>query len=200
MERRAPDGMPLVMLARRLRPDHNPLRRAADRAEFAVAVLLLVAFLAGAPLTALAAARWAVSSGAHTEQVEAGWHQVPAVLLHDAPRPAGSLFFPVPGPQVLARWAGPAGPRTGKVYARPDVGAGSIVMVWIDRSGRLTGPPVLAATVAGQELLAAVSAPAALTMVLLAAWVCAVLILDRRRMAAWDADWSVTEPQWTGRG
>lgn len=187
------------MLMRRLWPDHNPLRRAADRAEFAVAVLLLVTFLAGAPLTALAVVRWA-APGAHDKQAQAGWHQVPAVLLHDAPRPAGSVFFPAPVPQVLARWASPAGPRTGKVYTRPNATEGSTVMVWIDRSGALTGPPAPAATVADQVLLAAVYAPVALAMVSLAAWACAALILDRRRMAAWDADWSETEPQWTGRG
>jgi hypothetical protein len=200
MERGAPGGTPLAMLVRGLWPDRNPLRRAADRAEFAVAVLLLMAFLAGAPLSALAAAQWATASGRRTEKAQAGWHRVPAVLLHDAPSPAGSLSFPPPVPQVRARWASPGGSRTGKVYARPGARAGSIVMVWIDRSGRLTGPPVPAATVAGQVLLAVVSAPAALALVLLAAWVYASLILDWRRMAAWDADWSVTEPQWTGRG
>ena len=39
------------MRARRLWPDRNPLRRAADRVEFAIAALLLVALLAGVPLT-----------------------------------------------------------------------------------------------------------------------------------------------------
>ncbi|MGH3159181.1 MAG: hypothetical protein ACRDNF_21770, partial [Streptosporangiaceae bacterium] len=115
MDLPARGGAPLGMRARRLRPDSNPLRRAADWAEFTVAVLLLVAFLAGVPLTALAAAGWAAASGLRTERAQAGWHQVPAVLLHDAPAPAGSLSFPVPWPPVLARWAGPAGPRTGLV-------------------------------------------------------------------------------------
>lgn len=187
------------MLVRRLWPDRNPLRRAADRAEFAIALLLLVAFLAGTPLTALAAARWAAASGLHTEKAQAGWHQVPAVLLRDAPQAAGSLFNPVPWPQVLARWASPDGPRTGKVDTRPGLKAGSIVIVWIDRSGTLTGPPVKALGLTDQVLVAAVGVPAALSLLLLAAWVYASLILDRRRMAAWHADWAVTEPRWTGR-
>lgn len=55
-------------------------------------------------------------------------------------------------------------------------------------------------SVADQVLLAAVSVPAALSLVLMASWKYASLILNRCRMAAWDADWSVTEPQWTGRG
>ena len=48
--------MSLALQVRRLWPDHNPLRRAAHRAEFAIALLLLAGFLAGAPLLALAAA------------------------------------------------------------------------------------------------------------------------------------------------
>ena len=39
--------------------DRNPLRRSADRAETIVLALLLVAFLVGAPLAALASGAWA---------------------------------------------------------------------------------------------------------------------------------------------
>ena len=44
--------------------DRNPLRRAADRAETIVLALLLVAFLVGAPLAALASGAWAHAIGA----------------------------------------------------------------------------------------------------------------------------------------
>jgi hypothetical protein len=199
MERGAPSGTPLAMRVRRLWLDRNPLRRAADRAEFAVVALLLVAFFAGVPLTALAAAHWAAASGLRTERAQAGWHQVPAVLLHDAPTPAGSLPFPVPWPQVPARWASPAGPRTGTVGAPPGARAGSAVMVWTDRSGRPTGAPVPAADLASRVLLAALAAPVALSVMLLVLWAYAGTFLDWRRTAAWDADWAMTEPQWSGR-
>jgi hypothetical protein len=72
-------------------------------------------------------------------------------------------------------------------------------MVWIDRPGRLTGAPVAAAGLAGRVLLAAMAAPVALSVMLLVLWAYAGIFLDWRRMAAWDADWAVTEPQWTGR-
>ncbi|MGH3192958.1 MAG: Rv1733c family protein [Streptosporangiaceae bacterium] len=186
------------MRVRRLSPDRNPLRRATDRAESAAVALLLIAFLIAAPLTALAALDWAATSGLRAEQAQAGRHQVPAVLLHDAPSPAGSLEFPAPAPQALGRWAGPAGPRTGLVYAPPGARAGSTVMVWIDRSGRLTGEPVAVADVAGLEFLAAVAAPGVLSLLLVVIWAYAEIFLDWRRMAAWDADWAATEPQWTG--
>ena len=204
MERGAPGGTPLARRVRGLRPDRNPLRRASDRAEFAVAVLLLVALLAGAPLTALAAGRWAVASGmraelAQAELARAGRHQVTAVLLHDAPTAAGSLSFQAPEPQVLARWPSPAGPRTGKVDARPGARAGSAVAVWVNRSGKLAGPLTPAADVARQVLLAVLAAPVTLSVLLLVLWAYAGIFLDWRRMAAWDADWGATEPQWTGR-
>lgn len=185
------------MRVRRLCPDRNPLRRATDRAEFAVVALLLVAFLIAAPLTALAAADWAASSGLRAER--AGLHQVPAVLLHDAPSPAGSLGLPASAHQALARWPGPAGPRTGMIYVLPGARADSTVLVWTDRSGRLTGAPAGATDVAGLEFLAAVAALAVPALVLLPVWMIAIGILNRRRLAAWEADWAATGPQWTGR-
>jgi hypothetical protein len=197
MERGARSGTPLAMRVRRLYPDRNPLRRATDRAEFAVVALLLVAFLIAAPLTALAAVDWAASSGLRAER--AGLHQVPAVLLHDASAPAGSLGFPAPALQALARWSGPTGPRTGMVYVLPGARAGSTVLVWTDRAGSLTAAPPGATDLAELEFLAVVAAPAVLALVLLSARVIATGILDRRRLAAWDADWAATEPQWTRR-
>jgi hypothetical protein len=198
-EQQGGGGTPLAMRARRLWPDRNPLRRAADRAEFAIAALLLVAFLAGVPLTALATAHWAAASGLRTERAQAGWHQVPAVLLHDAPATASSSSFPVPWPRVPARWASPAGPRTGPVGAPPGTKAGSTVTVWADRSGRLTPAPVSAAELASRVLTAALAAPVALSVMLLVLWAYAGIFLDWRRMAAWDADWAMTEPRWRGR-
>jgi hypothetical protein len=199
MKRGARSGTPLAMRVRRLRPDRNPLRRAVDRAEFAVAALLLVTLLAGVPLTTLAAVHWAAASGLRTEQAQAGWRQVPAVLLHDVPGLVGGLAFPGPWPQVLGRWAGPAGPRTGLVYAQPGARAGRAVPAWTGRLGRLTGTPAAAAGVAARVVLAAVAAPVVLSVMLLVLWAYAGIFLDWRRMAAWDADWAATEPQWTGR-
>src|SRR5262249_58474768 len=63
------------------RPDRNPLRRRCDRAQAAIATVLVAAFLAGAPLLAPAAGRWAHDSGPRAGQAQpARWHQVPAVL------------------------------------------------------------------------------------------------------------------------
>ena len=56
---RRPRTTPAGRFVRGRRFDRNPLRRPADRAETIVLALLLVAFLIGAPLAALASGSWA---------------------------------------------------------------------------------------------------------------------------------------------
>ena len=71
-------------------------------------------------------------------------------------------------------------------------------MAWVDAAGRLTGcPPLQLSQVRGQAVLVAVVTPLAVGFVLLCAGLLAHAVLGRRRLAVWDADWQVTEPQWT---
>jgi hypothetical protein len=181
-----------MRVVRGLWPDRNPLRRRLDRVEGVVVGGLIVAFLAGAPIATVAAWHVAYSYGAHTQQ--AAWHQVPAVLLATAPTYGYTGYQP----EVRARWIAPDGARrTGTVPAQPGQRAGSTVMVWADAAGRLTGPPLQARQVRGQAFLAAVLAPVLLGEMLLAAGQLAHYLLGRRRLAAWDAEWRATGPQWT---
>lgn len=183
---------------RGLWPDRNPLRRTTDRVEAVLAGLLAVAFLAGAPPVAVAAGHAASAIGSRTAQAQqASWRQVPAVLLATAP--AAQLHqFQV---TVPARWVAPDGTRrTGQVLAPPGTEAGRAVMVWVDKAGQLTGnPPLELAQVRGQVVLAAALTPLALGLVLLCAGLLIHAVLGRRRMACWETDWQVTEPQWTNR-
>jgi hypothetical protein len=177
--------------ARGLWPDRNPLRRTLDRVEGALVAGLVVVFLAGAPLAGLATGHAVYRIWSHTADVEqAAWRQVPAVLLAAAPDDG----------QVLARWAAPDGTRhTGTVSAPPGAKAGRTVAVWVDGAGRLTGPPAWLWQVQSQAALAAVLACLALGLIALCAGLLAHNLVDRRRLAAWGADWRATEPQWTGR-
>lgn len=181
--------------ARGLWPDHNLLRRASDRAEAAILAGLLVAFLAGAPLAAVLAGRWAAGVGERTEQAQrAGRYQVAAVLLADAPYTS----YAWSQSQVRARWTAPSGQRhTGLVSAPIGTRQGTKVTIWTDRSGRITGSPLRHDQVASQAVLAAVVAPVMLAFALLCLGMLAHQLLDRRRLAAWAADWRVTGPQWT---
>jgi hypothetical protein len=72
------------------------------------------------------------------------------------------------------------------------------VTVWVDAAGRPTGhPPLQLPQVRGQAALATLLTPLAVGFSLLCAGLLAHAVLGRRRLAAWDADWQATEPQWT---
>lgn len=191
---RAGTWAPLALWLRGLWPDRNPLRRLTDRAEFAVTAVLLAVFLAGAPLVALAAAGWQASAA---QSGTVGVHQVAAVLLRDAPPTGGSLAVPALDPRVPARWPAPGGDRTGLIYALPGAKAGSVIEVWTDRSGGLTGAPAQGDQADAQTAVAAVTASLGLLAVLVAIWIIARVFLDRRRKAAWDAAWAAASSRWT---
>lgn len=190
----------LARLARRWRPDRNPLRRTADRIETAIMAALLAAFLFGAPIAAIAAGQWAAAAGLRDEHAQAAWHSVPAVLLQTAPDTARAMFQSSLEPLVRARWSAPDGAvRTGEVYAPAGAKAGSTVQVWTDRTGRLTGSPMQGADVVVRIALAASLATAIVAAALAMLGLVTRWAVDRRRLAAWDARWSATGPQWTGR-
>ncbi len=179
---------------RGLWPDRNPLRRAVDRAEAAVVAGLAVALVVVAPLTAFAAGHVAYSIGSRTALAEqAAWHRAPAVLLAGAPGAGDDN-------QVPARWTALDGMRyTGQVPAPAGARAGRTVTVWVDAAGRLTGMPLQLSQV--WDLVVLVTGLAALVtgLALLGIGQLAYAALGRRRLAAWDADWLATEPQWTRR-
>ena len=182
-------------VVRGLWPDRNPLRRTVDRVEGVIVGGLAVAFLAGAPLAAAAAAHAAGSYGALTASAQrSGWHQVPGVLLATAP----TFGYTAYQPMVRAEWIAPDGTRrTGTVPAPPGEQAGGRLMVWVDAAGEQTGPPLQPMQVRDQVVLAAVLAPVVLGLLLLCAGQLAYNLLSRRRLAAWEADWRATGPQWT---
>ena len=167
-----------------------------DRVEAIIMGGLVVAFLAGAPLAAVAAGHVAYSVGSRTAQSQqATWRQVPAVLAATAPAP-GFRRYQV---TVQAGWTAPDGTRhTGTVLAPPGTRAGRAVMVWVDAAGRLTGnPPLQQSQVRGQAALATMLTPLAVGFIALCAGLLAHAALARRRLAAWDTDWQATEPHWT---
>ncbi len=180
---------------RRWRPDHNPLRRRSDRVETAALGVLLVAFLAGAPLVAHAAASWTyVTSAREAHAQQAALHQVPATLLETA-QPVG-----VYSAEANARWRAPDGHIiTGQVSVPVGSAAGSTVMVWTNQAGQLTAAPLNAGQIASRADLSEVLSVAGLAVVLIVIGALVHWALDRRRLAAWDADWLVTGPRWSPR-
>jgi len=176
-------------------PDRNPLRRRCDRAEAALFTVLVAVFLAGAPLLALSAGRWAHDSGPPAGHAQrAGWHQVPAVL-----RTATiQRFAPSPAP-AWARWTGPGGvPRTGRVLAPAGLAAGAVIPVWVDAAGRLADPPAPPGRHHSQAPAEGMVAVLLLAELLSAAGLAARGVVDRRRLAAWDTEWRAIGPTWGG--
>lgn len=195
-------GTRLARGARLLGFDRNPLRRRTDRFEAVIRLATLVMLLTAVPTATLAVGREAdhlALRQAHAQQ--AADHQVTAVLVQQAPT-AG-----VPDPYtsvqltlVLARWQPPGQPsRTGQVLAAAGAGAGSTVTVWIDASGAVTRPPPDHRVIAGDVCIAALVTCLVTSLLVLGSSTLARRALDRRRLHAWDAEWRVTGPRWSGR-
>ena len=193
-------GNRVTGLVRRLLPDRNPLRRTADRVEAAVLVMLAVAFLAGAPLAALASGGAAAALSRSAQQAEASWRPVQATLLQNAPKPVSAVGQASPENLVSARWLAPDGrQRTGEVYAPGGARAGRTVTSWTARLGHIVGYAVRHVDVVVRSILAAMLAVCVLAGALGGIWLLARVLLDRRRLAAWDMSWAVTGPHWTGK-
>jgi hypothetical protein len=191
-------------LARKLGLDRNPLRRATDRALSWIRVAVVAAFLTGGPLVALGVGNWMHHAAtAEARRQAAQRHTARAVLLQPTPLPAATMAIPRWGDQawVRARWEiNGAATRTGHVLATLGLPAGSLVTIWLDASGRLTVPPLQPGQIADRTVAVAALAPAILAIALLAALWLARRLVDRRRLADWDAAWSAVGPEWTRRG
>jgi hypothetical protein len=180
-------------------PDRNPLRRPCDRAEAALVTALAAAFLVGAPLLALSAGRQAHDSGPRPGHAQrARWHQVPGVLRTSTI----NRFAPSPAP-AWAWWTAPGGvPHTGRVLAPAGFAAGAVVKVWVDAAGRLAGrqagPPAPPGQRDSRALADGMVAVLILAGLFCGAGLAAHRVVDRRRLAAWDAEWRAIAPKWGG--
>jgi len=182
-------------LARTLGLDGNPLRRRTDKIAAFLGVLLVAAFLIGAPVVARAAIGWVSRVAAAEQQAMRSWHQVPAVVQKAAPAPAPWEVSWVP-----ARWTAPGGrPRTGQIPVRVAVAAGQAIRLWVDEAGTPTGPPAGRGLVELDDVAAAAVAVFGLGIVLLSLVCAGRLVLDRLRLARWEAAWADIGPQWTKR-
>lgn len=192
----------LTRLARRLWMSNNRLRRRTDRIEAWITAGLLVVFLVGAPLSWFAAGRWAEQGVVREQHAQQSWHQVAAVLLEAAPaEPQFEFGLPWnPAVLVLAHWIGPHGKdQIGQIPVKAGSWAGRTVQVWVDTLGRPTGPPLPPSVLAERVASAKTLAPATLALLLLGLGWLVRRVMDRRRLAAWEADWALTGPRWTRR-
>ncbi|GGQ15896.1 hypothetical protein ACFFKE_14570 [Streptomyces mutabilis] len=179
----------------------NPLRRRTDRVQAWIALGLVLAVLSAAP-----AAMYAVGDTVHRHYRSTAAHEArtrdhrPAVLVHDAPR------HPEPGSDegrktrypVEVRFTGPDGTaRTGKTDVEPGLPADSTVLVWVDATGEITGPPLTADQIRSRTMGWAILAYLGVVLTGLAVHGVTGLVLHRRNLAGWDAAWADTAPRWS---
>ena len=183
---------------RGLRPDRNPLRRKSDRVEAFIFGSLLVAAATGAPLAAVQASHrtYDVALQAARVQRETG-HQVTAVLVA-APASSVSGYTVAGLVPARARWTTPDGrSHAGQVPVPAGSAKGQSFRIWTDAAGDVASAPLTRAQAADQGTFAAIMA----VLVTLASCVTAAgitrFVVNRRRIAAWEADWTVTAPMWT---
>lgn len=201
-KRAAPRAPRMTGVRRALRgrlPDRNPLRRRADRLEFAALAALLTIFLVGAPLIALVVGRWAYAGADRAARSQnASWRPVTAVIKQGVPKAAFSPYGAAGFAAVPAVWTAPDGARrTGKITAATGTPPGTTITIWTDRSGALTGPPLQPPQVADQAALAGTMAVIGFAGTLIVVGVLVRRALDRRRLAAWDSAWDATGPLWS---
>ena len=172
--------------ARGLWPDHNPLRRASDRAEAGIVALLVSAFLIGAPVTALITWRLTFNGSFTTaDAVHHGWRQVSVVLQADEPDWTDGYASSVP-----VSWTAPGGVQhTGQILAAPGAKAGTTMSAWTNASGHLTETPMSPRQALTQAALAAAFAVPIWALTLLCTGMLCHHIFDRRRLSAWATDW-----------
>jgi hypothetical protein len=190
-------GRWLGRVARGVRPDRNPLRRRWDRVEAFIFGGLVIVAAAGAPVAATMAGNWAHADSARAARVQhATRHPVRAVLLA-APHASVSGYAINGMAPAMARWTAPSGgQRTGEITVPSDSPKGTVVTLWTDQAGEETSPPLTASQVADQAILMALVSAALTVAACLLAAVATRIAVNRRRMAAWTADWVVTAPMW----
>jgi len=186
---------------RRTLPDRNPLRRTSDRVETYLLVGLFAALAAVAPFAAQSASHAAYAGALRFQHAQlATSHLVRAELTRVTADPDSAYMLSAYVPAEAA-WMSATGVRnTGQVMAPDGSKKGSIVSVWTDQAGNLVSPPLLTSQVSGDGQLAAFGTVAGLGFFYLGAVAVTRLVLHRRRMAAWDADWLLTAPAWNRRG
>jgi hypothetical protein len=175
----------------------NALRRPVDRIEGAVLVALSAALLVAVAVAALL--------GMHTyhsqRAASASLRPAVAVLIQAGPIYVSPAYIG----QAEARWrdrGGGEGSGVLTTVSTPDIvgaAAGARIPVWLDRSGQPAAPPGGQVAMILNALAEAAAAAGGAAVALLICYTLCRLALDRRRLAAWESAWSLTEPRWTTR-
>jgi hypothetical protein len=185
-------------LTRALGSDHNPLRRRYDLIAAWLGPAAVAVFLILGPLVAAGAIIWAHAGNAADSRAARQLHRVPAVVLRSVPGPmftdGGANTWLTWAP---ARWTAGGRAHAGLIPAASGTSAGATVPVWLDHSGHVRTPPLTPAQAGNRVTVAAAAALAALAVVLAGIGLLGRSVLNRRRIAAWEAEWRQVGPGWS---
>jgi hypothetical protein len=184
-----------LKLTRRLGRDGNPLRRRADVLAGWLLPGTIAVFLGLSPLVA---GLTGVAVRAHNSaagHANLALHPVHAVLLQATAGPEqtdhGANTWVV---WTQARWTAGGRQHVAEVPAAAGSDAGSAEIVWLDSSGHVHLPPLTAAQDRTRVVNAMLLALGGLAVVLAGLALLSWRILNRRRLAGWDAAWLALGP------
>ncbi|WP_431682485.1 Rv1733c family protein [Kitasatospora sp. KL5] len=177
--------------------EHNPLCRPTDRSRsrlFLAALLLAVLSVASAVAVSQLLLNGMRADAHRTAEHR---HRVTATTVAAAVREPGQQAGSA---RAEAEWTLPGtGGRVGTVDAPLGAPTGTKVPLWVDDDGAPAAPPrsdgelVASAASYGLVVLSGAAAVSA------AACTARRRALDRRADGAWEADWALVEPRWSGR-
>jgi len=177
------------------RPVDRLPRRRSERVQCAVGWLILLAGVVTLVLAAVASSAAYRSGLERIRQDAAARTTVVGVLLDDA-APVGSRSRPIRVSYVDQSGRSQVGqiPVTGSLLA------GTPVRIEVDGDGRLgVEPPTR-----GDAVFSAVAVATAVALggclLLVFAWMGVRALVISRNCVAWEREWRLVEPQWSGRG
>ncbi|MFH8935860.1 Rv1733c family protein [Streptomyces griseosporeus] len=180
----------------------NPLRRRSDVVEAWTALGVAVLLGLGAPAAGVATGWWAHDE-ARTAAVQqrADRHPVRAEVVGRTPDGLSAFEGGTRRTyRVTVRWTEGGGqPRTAEARVPAGTRDGDRVEVWFDGHGRNVPPPAGDSAVWQHTLTMGTCAAGGTVAVVLLGHTVVRRVAMRRRMADWDRDWALTEPQWTRR-
>jgi hypothetical protein len=185
-------------LVRRLGLDGNPLRRRSDVIAAWLLPLAIMLFFALCPVIYIVTGMRVRADNAVAQRAEATWHQVEGKLLQPAAGPqqegSGANTWTVLEPVAYVL----NGKReVANVPVASDTPAGSRVPVLLNRAGKLEMPPLSAAQLDDRLFADTMVAVAALAVLLAGLAWASRRVLDRRRLAGWEAEWLAVGPRWS---
>jgi hypothetical protein len=180
----------------------NPLRRRSDVFEAWTALVVAVLLFVGAPLAGAIAAWWAHDEARAVATAQrAERHKVRAEVVGRTPDALPSVEG---GRQhayrVTVRWTEP-GTAARTATARVPAGThhGDMVDVWFDSKGRSVPPPPDETAVWQHTLTIGACASGGAVAVVVLGQSVVRSVATRHRLAEWEREWTLTEPQWTRR-